>query len=176
MKKRAAKQKARQAAKALQKQQQAAKRKGQQRRKHKKGDAEQDAVPAAAEVAAVAGETPAVAVTSISTVAAATPIVPPPAEPTEEKADETETASNMLDILSSVFMNDEANSRHEVLLRGVDVSSTEELLAFARKNCAKSFSPRRTSRRPTLFQRRKRLPTTRLKPGGFALSCPMIRR
>jgi pyruvate/2-oxoglutarate dehydrogenase complex dihydrolipoamide acyltransferase (E2) component len=127
MKKRAAQHKARHAAIALKKQQQASKRKGQQRRKREKGGKE--AIPAVAETAAVTEEKPAVTATVIPV--AATPEVPPPVEQLEESAETT--VSDMQDILSSVFMDDEADSRHAVLMRDVEVTSAEELLAFAQK-------------------------------------------
>ncbi len=55
---------------------------------------------------------------------------------TEEEKQEEETgvpASAMQDILNSVFVDDEVDSRYDVLLQGVEVGSAEELLTMATK-------------------------------------------
>lgn len=126
MKKRAAQRKAREAAKELQKKQEAAKRKAQQRRKRQLEPAPEVAPHADEQLVAAVAEAPS------TQVAVDVPTATPPQEQTEETP-ETDSASDMQDILSSVFMDDEADSRHAVLMRDVEVPNAEELLEFARK-------------------------------------------
>ena len=55
---------------------------------------------------------------------------------TEENSGEFEPATDLQNLLDSVFTNDEQNERYEVLLRGVEVVSAESLLTLARQVAA----------------------------------------
>jgi hypothetical protein len=51
----------------------------------------------------------------------------------EEKPAEPEAVSDIQNILDSVFVDEEANARYEALMRNIEVSSVEELVALASK-------------------------------------------
>ena len=76
-------------------------------------------------------EQPAVAA---STEAEAPPLpVLPAAPPEPEKPAENELTSDIQDILDSVFVDEEANARYEALMRHIEVSTVEELVALANR-------------------------------------------
>ncbi len=117
--------------------------------KHQKRDAQKDraAVPAvvlrSADQQSEEPETVAVTPQVEPEPATATeaPVQQVAAEETTAEASETEStersaASDVQDILDSVFVNDEEDSRYEVLLRGIEVVSSDELLAMATRIAA----------------------------------------